>query len=191
MCGGSAMPKRSLRQRLLSERRQCAVDDCLLLSRRIQERFLGEDLYRRAVCLGLYSPVQNEVHTDLIARQARLDGKRLVYPRVCGDLLEFSPVAETAELRPGAFGIAEPVGPSVPLAMIDLLVLPGVAFDLTGHRLGFGKGYYDRTLSVAPVPLVRVGLAYEFQVVEQLPAAAHDCRVTCLVTEQRTLHFTA
>jgi len=68
-------------------------------------------------------------------------------------------------------------------------VVPGVAFDLSGHRLGYGKGYYDRALSACLPVLERVGFAYEFQVVEQLPAAAHDCRLTRLVTEQRILRF--
>ena len=185
------MPKRSIRQRLLLERRQCADADCRRWSLEVQERFLGAELYRRAGCIGLYSPLHNEVRTDLVAQRARLDGKRLVYPRVCGELLEFCPVDEVSELLPGAFGIREPATPPVPLTAIDLLVLPGLAFDLTGHRLGFGKGYYDRTLADAPPRLTRVGFAYEFQVVEQLPAAPHDCRITCLVTEQRTLHFPA
>ena len=73
------MPKRSIRQRLLTERRHCPVESCLLWSRQLQERFLGEEVYRRAACLGLYSPLQNEVQTEAVARQARLDGKRLVY----------------------------------------------------------------------------------------------------------------
>jgi 5-formyltetrahydrofolate cyclo-ligase len=151
---------------------------------------LDDDLYRQATSLGLYSPIQNEVQTDLVAQQARLDGKRLLYPRVCGERLEFCPVNEVADLICGAFGICEPQGAPVPLTEIDLLVLPGVGFDLDGHRLGFGKGFYDRTLATAPTHLARVGFAYEFQVVAQLPAAGHDCRITTLVTEQRTLHFT-
>ncbi len=183
------MPKRSIRQRLLLERRQCAEAECRHWSRLIQERFLNDELYRRARCLGLYSPVHNEVQTGLVASRACRDGKRLVYPRVAGEALEFCAVGCSSELLRGSFGILEPGGEPVPLGEIDLLVMPGVAFDLHGHRLGFGKGYYDRTLDGCPARLARVGFAYEFQVVEQLPAAAHDCRVTCLVTERRTLYF--
>ena len=183
------MPKRPIRQRLLLERRNCSVESCLQWSRQIQDRFLTDDLYRQATCLGLYSPVQNEVQTSLVAKQARLDGKRLVYPRVCGEQLQFCPVDDESELVCGAFGICEPQGAPLPLAEVDLLIIPGVAFDHGGHRLGFGKGYYDRTLAAAPDRLTRVGFAYEFQVVAQLPTAEHDCRLTALVTEQRTLHF--
>jgi len=183
------MPKRSIRQRMLTERRCSPVESCLLWSRQIQERFLGEEVYRRAACLGLYSPLQNEVQTEAVARQARLDGKRLVYPRVCGERLEFCQVNAGDDLVAGAFGILEPAGEAVALTEIDLLVLPGVAFDLGGHRLGFGKGYYDRTLADCHPTLERVGFAYEFQVIDQLPAADHDCRLTCLVSERRTLHF--
>jgi len=183
------MPKRSIRQRLLLERRNCSVESCLQWSRQIQRRFLDDDLYRQAACLGLYSPVQNEVQTGLVAQQARRDGKRVVYPRVCGEQLEFCPVTDEAELVCGAFGICEPQSAPLPLAEVDLLVVPGVAFDLGGHRLGFGKGYYDRTLADAPARLARVGFAYEFQVITQLPIAEHDCRLTTLVTEHRTLRF--
>ena len=73
--GGSVMPKRSIRQRLLLERRQCADADCRRWSRQVQERFLDGDLYRRAGCLGVYSPLHNEVQTDLLAQRARVDGK--------------------------------------------------------------------------------------------------------------------
>jgi len=184
------MPKRPIREKLLVERRHCSVETCLHLSLLIQERFLNSDAYRQAGCIGLYSAFLNEVQTDLVARRCLADGKGLSFPRVSGAALEFVTVTSARELAPGAFGIPEPTGPRlVPIAEIDLLVVPGVAFDLTGHRLGYGKGYYDRVLDGSPPGLKRIGFAYEFQVVEQLPAADHDCRLTHLVTEQRMLRF--
>ena len=186
------MPKRSLREKLLAARRHLSTETCLHLSVLIQTRFLDSDAYRQAQCLGLYSPVLNEVHTEMVARRALADGKRLVYPRVQGAQLEFVELPTLAALAPGTFGIAEPTGDRlVPLAELDLLVLPGVGFDLAGYRLGFGKGFYDRALADVPPALVRVGFAYEFQVTGQLPVAAHDCRLTLLVTEQRMLRFPA
>ena len=186
------MPKRSLRETLLAARRHLSTETCLQLSAQIQARFIGSAAYRQAQCLGLYSPVLNEVHTELVARRALADGKRLAYPRVHGAQLEFVELPTLAALAPGAFGIAEPTGDRrVPLAELDLLVLPGVGFDLAGYRLGFGKGFYDRALAGVPPALVRVGFAYEFQVTGQLPVADHDCRLTLLVTEQRMLRFPA
>lgn len=184
------MPKRPIRERLLAERRHCSAETCLHLSLQIQERFLASSLYRQAVCIGLYNAILNEVQTELVARRCHADGKRLAYPRVAGDELEFVSVADSGGFAPGRFGVPEPVdGPVLALGEIDLFVVPGVAFDLEGHRLGYGKGYYDRTLGSCPVAVERVGFAYEFQVVAQLPAAAHDCRLTRLVTEQRIFCF--
>jgi 5-formyltetrahydrofolate cyclo-ligase len=184
------MPKRPIREKLLAERRHCSAETCLHLSLQIQERFLGSSAYRQAGSIGLYSPVLNEVHTELVARRCLADGKRLAYPRVAGVELRFLEVSGSGEMLPGTFGILEPGGDRlVPFAEIDLLVVPGVAFDLAGNRLGYGKGYYDRALALCRPGLERIGFAYEFQVVGALPAADHDCRLTCLVTEQRMLRF--
>ncbi|TLM65201.1 MAG: 5-formyltetrahydrofolate cyclo-ligase [Deltaproteobacteria bacterium] len=184
------MPKRPIREKFLAARRHCSAETCLGLSLLIQERFLGSAPYRQAGVVGLYSPVLNEVQTEQVARQCLADAKRLVYPRVSGEALRFMEVSSLAELVPGRFGILEPPeGREVPMREVDLLVVPGVAFDLVGHRLGYGKGYYDRALAASRADLERVGFAYEFQVVAQLPAAGHDRRLTGLVTEQRMLRF--
>lgn len=184
------MPKRPIREKLLAARRHCSAQTCLYLSGLIQARFLEGDAYQQAACIGLYSPFLNEVQTELVARRCLADGKRLAYPRVTGEALQFVEVFGHQELAPGAFGILEPSGRRlVALAELDVLVIPGVGFDLTGHRLGYGKGYYDRVLAGCCPALERIGFAYEFQVVEQLPAAGHDCRLTQLVTEQRLLRF--
>lgn len=185
------MPKRTIRGQVLAQRRHLSAESCVHLSLLIQERFLISDLYRQADSLGLYSAVHNEVQTEQVARRALADGKRLYYPRVRGEALEFVTVRSVAELVPGSFGILEPTGADLMAwTELHLLVVPGVAFDACGHRLGYGKGYYDRALTQCPPAVERVGFAYEFQVVERLPVDAHDCRLTRLVTEQRVLRFT-
>jgi 5-formyltetrahydrofolate cyclo-ligase len=185
------MPKRPIREKLLAERRHCSVETCLYLSLRVQERFLECERYRQASGVGLYCAFMNEVQTELVARQALADGKLLAYPRVTGTNLEFVQVSGLGDMAPGAFGILEPIGErGVPLAQLDLLVVPGVAFDLLGNRLGYGKGYYDRALAnCCPTRPERVGFAYEFQLVDRLPASGHDVRLTQLVTEQRLIRF--
>lgn len=184
------MPKRPIREKVLRERRHCSAETSLHLSLLIQERFLDSDVYRQARCIGLYNPVLNEVQTELVARRCLADAKRLAYPRVDGSEMRFVEAGGPGELVPGRFGILEPTGTRVlSLSELDLLVIPGVAFDLAGHRLGYGKGYYDRALAACRPELERIGFAYEFQLVDQLPVAAHDRRLTGLVTEQRILRF--
>jgi len=184
------MPKRSIRSQLLQKRRDCSAALCRELGLQIQTRFLQTELFRQAECLALYSPMHNEVETAEVARQGLLLGKRMVYPRVVGELLEFVEVCRPDQMTPGAFGIPEPCGSQpVPFAAIDLLIIPGIAFDFAGHRLGYGKGFYDRVLAGCRPDAELVGFGYDFQVVERLPAEVHDRPLTVLVTETRLLRF--
>jgi 5-formyltetrahydrofolate cyclo-ligase len=184
------MPKTSLRQTVLKNRRHLAPQTCLALSWLVQERVLALPEFIAASCLALYSPIMNEVFTEEILVQANRMGKRVAYPRVRGDRLEFVLAGHRKDLVPGAFGILEPSrGEPLALAEIDLMIVPGVAFDTNGHRLGYGKGFYDRALHALPGPTMLAGLCFELQVVARLPAEDHDIRIDLLVTENRILDF--
>ena len=186
------MPKRSIRAQYLVERKSLPVESCADSSSKIQQRFLQSDLFCRARALALYSAVQNEVETDAVASRALEDGKLLVYPRVKNDDLEFVKVEKLTDLGPGAFGILEPRGKTlVPIDEVDLIVIPGVVFDLVGHRLGYGRGFYDRALSECRSDCVKVGFAYDSQVIAALPTTEHDKTLSVLMTESRTLKFPA
>lgn len=185
------MPKRSIRAALLAKRKQCSAETCLARSRQIQARFIQSEPFREAGCLALYSAIHNEVHTDEIARAALDQNKQLLYPRVTQSRLEFA-AAGPDNLRRGAFGVLEPCGENCrDVGDIDLLVVPGIAFDLQGHRLGYGKGFYDRALSCSLDKTVRIGLAYDFQLVDVLPVDEHDRPLSAVMTETRTLWFDA
>ena len=186
------MPKRSIRDQFLAERKSRSCEACLSSSVEIQQRFLQSSMFRRADCLALYSPIHNEVLTDRVSRRALDVGKTLVYPRVKGDDLEFVEVLDPADLAPGLFGVLEPQGGRlVSIKALDLVVVPGVVFDQTGHRLGYGRGFYDRALALCRTDCSKVGFAYDFQLLATLPAAKYDQRLSVLVTENCTLNFTA
>lgn len=185
-----SMPKQALRGQHLAERRSRPSEDCVAASETIQQRFLLLESFHRAECLALYSPVHNEVLTDTVAKRALELGKVLAYPRVRGDELEFVQITSVAELKAGAFGVLEPQGTSlVPAATLDLVVVPGLAFDLAGHRLGYGRGYYDRALAACRAACVKVGFAYDSQLLAALPSAEHDQRLSALLTESRTINI--
>ncbi len=186
------MPKRSIRAQFLAERKAHPMETCIGLSVEIQNRFLLSDMFRAADCLALYSAIHNEVSTDTVFMRALELGKTLAYPRIKDDVLEFVEVLNQADLVPGAFGVLEPQGHKLVLVeKLDLIVVPGVAFDQCGHRLGYGRGSYDRTLAVCRADCSKVGFAYNFQLVETLPTVEHDKTLSALMTESRTLNFIA
>lgn len=184
------MPKQLVRKKLLQRRRQCALGVCRSLSREIQGRFLATAAFAQAECVALYASVHNEVATDLVAEATLAAGKQLAYPRVESDRLLFLRTADPDSLVPGFFNVPEPVaGEILSAESIDVCVVPGVAFDLGGHRLGYGRGYYDRFLARCPERTRRVGFAYDFQLVDALPAQSHDQLLTMVITEKRMLDF--
>lgn len=186
------MPKRSIRSHYLAERKARPSHICADSSLEIQKRFLFSNLFRDARCLALYSAIHNEVSTDEIVGEALGEGKSVVFPRVTGDTLEFVMIESPADLVTGAFGVKEPNGRTlVPVQKLDLVVVPGVAFDQRGHRLGYGRGYYDRALAECPSHCMKVGFAYDFQLVEELPATEYDETLSVLITESRTINFSA
>lgn len=153
---------------------------------------MRSDLFPAARCLALYSAVHNEVSTDQVLEQALASGKLLAFPRVSGQELEFVMIESSSELVPGNFGVKEPQGRKlVAVEHIDLIVVPGVVFDQRGHRLGYGRGYYDRALAKCQGQAKKIGFAYDFQLVEELPATDYDETLSVLITESRTLNFSA
>jgi len=185
------MPKRPIRAQFLAERKALAKDRRAELSKQIQKKFLASKLFAEVKFLGLYCAVHNEVSTDMVCSSALAAGKRVAYPRVAGENLEFVEVASLDELLPGSFTVPEPAaGDRVLLDILDLVVVPGIVFDLAGHRLGYGRGYYDRALDECRPDCATVGFAYDFQVVDTLSIMQeHDRTLSVLMTEQRTLNF--
>ncbi|PLY00185.1 MAG: 5-formyltetrahydrofolate cyclo-ligase [Desulfuromonas sp.] len=178
------MPKVSLRDRLLKQRQSLSLQDCERLSLRAQENLLATPEFAAARRVALYSPIRNEVRTEQLFAAAKRARKQVVFPRMQGDHLEFFPVASLDELRRGTMGVLEPHGGiEVALPDLDLMVLPGVGFDLQGHRLGYGRGFYDRVLGATPRRPLLVGLGFELQVVEQLPRESHDVQIDLMVSE--------
>ncbi|HEY5672964.1 MAG TPA: 5-formyltetrahydrofolate cyclo-ligase [Malonomonas sp.] len=178
------MPKHVIRQELLTRRKQLGVAEHRHLSQQAQRRLIESDCFKAARTLALYSAINNEVQTELLFAAAVAEGKRVSYPRVRSTVLEFVEVVSLPHLQLGSFGVAEPQrGELLPVTEIDLLVVPGVAFDRSGHRLGYGKGFYDRELARVSSAAVSVGLCFDFQLCGRLPSESHDQPVRFIATE--------
>src|SRR5207248_4499889 len=135
----------------------------------------------------VYMALPQEVQTMRIVAQARVWHKRIAVPVVQGDGLAAVELPDDpAQLRRGRFGILEPYETQAVISPeeIGYIIVPGVAFDYRGGRLGFGKGYYDRFLSRLPATTYRCGLAFGIQIVPYVPQTSHDICMHGIVTEQ-------
>jgi 5-formyltetrahydrofolate cyclo-ligase len=184
------MPKRTLRSQMLKQRLSLSYVSWSASSQLAQAGLLSLDEYARAECVALYSPLKNEVDTSLILADALKAGKMVLYPAVCGDRMAFHRIDRLDELREGAFGILEPCSGGVAYQAdgVDLIVVPGVAFDLSGYRIGYGKGYYDRFLHIDNCRADLVGLCHDFQMMEELiPTDIHDIPMGIIVSDKRII----
>ena len=148
--------------------------------------------FDRARTIALYRAMPGEVLTDEIFEAARRRGMAALYPKVEGDgVLSFRDIDRLDQMKPGAWEILEPppTAPVRPLSETDLVIVPGVAFDRRGRRLGQGGGYYDKMLHQMRPASVRMGIAYELQVVDEIPHEPHDEMMDCLATESGILRF--
>jgi 5-formyltetrahydrofolate cyclo-ligase len=142
----------------------------------------------KGTVVGGYHALPDEADPALLLERLVELGCHIAYPRVAGKTLplEFHRVPDGEMLAPGAFGIHEPMD-FWPRAMPDILLVPLLAFDATGHRLGYGGGFYDRTLALLKVPAI--GIVYRGQEVPSLPHEAHDRTLDMVLTEQGLRRF--
>lgn len=179
--------KPGLRQEL---RQWCAALDPaerLNASAAATDRLLSLPELVTATSVALYAGTRGEADPRAALPALARRGATVLFPRVVGRQLEFAAVAGLSELRPGHRGIDEPPGAALDAGRIDLIVVPGLGFDLEGMRLGQGGGHYDRLLSRLPARTVRVGFCFDRQVLEHVPWDSFDQPVDLIVTEQRVV----
>lgn len=181
--------KRVLRGILLAERGK--LDQKLAYSRsmRICERIQALPEFEAASVVYGYIPVRGEVDVTPLLETCFKQGKRLALPRCLDTLghMAFFDIQSFSDLVPGAFHIPEPREGLEPLGVTEgLMLVPGVGFDRTCGRLGYGGGYYDRYISAA-LDVSYIAPAYAFQIVDLLPVEAHDARVNLIVTEEQII----
>jgi 5-formyltetrahydrofolate cyclo-ligase len=165
---------------MLERRNRMNSQEIAKKSKSIQEFVINSNEYQSAKVVGAYFAFGSEVATELIIEHAKMLGKKIALPRVEEDKITFYELSSTKSLIRGRFGIMEPP-PYGQMGEIDLLVVPGIAFDKKGNRLGYGKGFYDRLLSGTRT--FSIGLAYSFQVLENLPHDRYDKRLDAIASE--------
>ncbi len=176
--------------RMMSSRDELKPSDVEELSGLIQRRALGMEEIRTAMRVGLYAAFRNEVRTEQIFIEGDRHRKEIYFPAFAPDTkgLAYFRVMQLTELLPTSEGFREPSSSQSRLRDINtlnVLVVPGVAFDIEGRRMGVGKGFYDECLRRFRGK--RIALAYEFQVVPRLPAAVRERVLDWIVTEKRVI----
>ncbi len=187
--------KRKLRREFLERRNSLSKDEINFKSEKIERKLFALPEFRRAKTVMFYVSFRSEVKTEKMIRHALNLGKRVVVPVVDGQRIAVYRIKNLKkELAKGSFGLREPKQEfrrRVDQEKIDLVVVPGVVFDGTGGRLGFGRGYYDRFLRSRSMAsrigrsahCALIALAFDLQIAKKIPLVEKDVRVNKIVTE--------
>ncbi len=186
-----AKVKAELRKRMRGLRKAATVDACEARSRKITAALLALPFVASARTIALFWPIEgsNEVDLRELDRTVRGQGKRVAYPSIDPETREMCMrfVEDPTAMTERGKGFAEP-GETDPRAdELDVVVVPALAVDPAGHRIGYGAGYYDRTLPRYCPPAVSVSVAYDYQMMVEMPFTERDVRTSFIVTDLRTL----
>ena len=180
--------KKKIRRRILKLRDGLSVKEREEKSKQIKEKLFSHFEFRTAKTILFYAAKGNEVETKGMIEESLSSEKKVSLPIVKGKNLLFSQVLGYEELSPSTFGILEPEKECpISLDRVDLIIVPGIAFDEKGNRIGFGRGFYDRFLKKVP-DAFKIGLAFEIQIVETIPEISTDIPVDKIITEKRIIN---
>lgn len=173
------MNKKELRQDIRAAKKLHSPEELLLQSEVILRKLAQHLRFLEAERVMLYASLPDEVQTLSFLETWR-HRKTVILPTVVGDDIIPVELAENVEFAEGDFHIPEPQNHPY-TGDFDLIVVPGMAFDKAGHRLGRGKGYYDRFLSQHP-QVYTIGLCFDFQLLPEVPFEPHDCLINDVIT---------
>ena len=171
------MDKTELRRRIRARKRAMTEEEIEERSARLARLFFASDAYRNAKAIYGYLPYNQEVRTVPMLERALKDGKKVAVPKVYGNEMKFLYLDDLTAVAKGYAGIPEPIADG-PVAHDEtaLVLMPGLAFDPQGHRIGYGGGFYDKFLAAEPNHPT-LALCYEFQMLPKLDVEAHDIPV--------------
>ncbi len=179
--------KSEIRKKVLSLRNALSEQDRKRSKILVSEKIIGHQWYYSANTILLYKGYGSELDTDFIAEDALIKGKKVYYPKVCGDVMVFYRITSLDMFTTGYKGIMEPIE-AEPFGYKEqngenvLMIMPGVAFDVFRNRIGYGKGFYDKFLSAKP-DIRTIAIGYPCQMVDKIEAEANDIRpmqIICL-----------
>ena len=171
------MDKKELRRSIRERKRAMTEEEIVQRSEKLGKLFVQSEAYKNAKTIYGYLPYNQEVRTVPMLEQALKDGKKVAVPKVYGDEMKFLYLDDLTQVEKGYAGIPEPIADE-PVADDEtaLVLMPGLAFDPAGHRIGYGGGFYDKFLA-AESNHPTLALCYEFQMLPELHTEEHDIPV--------------
>ncbi|MCR4940527.1 MAG: 5-formyltetrahydrofolate cyclo-ligase [Treponemataceae bacterium] len=188
-----AQLRASMRKKLASFRESDLYDE---YSQKAALLFLSSDLYKKAPMVLAFVSLKREIDTHFLIERMMQDKKKIAVPETGDTSMTFRLLSYDlpikAQLQCGNYGIEEPIGELVEIEPDKLpegsvILVPGLAFSKEGARLGKGKGYYDRYISLIPDKTILAGYAFNFQLSEEIPCEDHDKKVCCIITEEKII----
>lgn len=171
-------------RRILLERRDSTSADLLrIAARKIQARLETVSAYRNAETIGAYHSIGSEIPTQGIIQALLSTGRKVCLPKVVGDSLVFREVADPSSLEIGSYGIMEPKDRCPPAGALDVVLVPSVGISISGDRLGYGRGFYDRFLQGSST--VTISPVLEKQLVRNIPSTGTDHPIDWIITEDK------
>lgn len=193
------MTKADIRKQMKQQRNSLTDRDRAIFNESIKESILNTTEYQRCSQLFCFVSFGSEIDTHEVLLQALLDGKEVYIPRIEENAsMEFYHIDHLKDLQPSRFGVPEPIPVEArryhsidksEAIGIPLMILPGLAFDPYGNRIGYGAGYYDKFLIRYPRDqFFKLGICYDFQVIERIEAEEHDVRADSILTPVRRIN---
>lgn len=183
--------KTDIRKSILRKRMELEAEEVQERSEKICRYITQCQAFLTSDTIYGYVPIRNEADIMPVLRLALRMGKKVALPRTCKEDMDFYLIRDFSELEPGSFSVPEPSENCPSVADSGLMLIPMVAFDLNGNRLGYGKGYYDRYIEKSRKKYQRnnnlYGIAYEFQKVSGIPAEHTDCPLDYIITDNQVL----
>jgi len=177
--------KSQIRDFVFQIKKKYSSDTLKALSLQICKKIEELPLYKKAKNIAFYFAKNKEVSLEYLIGKAFLEGKKVFLPKTWlkDKTLSFHQIFSFSDLKPGPFGLLEPSSenPKLDPKDFEIIFVPGIAFDLKKGRIGYGEGFYDKILK--NIPAFKIGVAFSFQIFEELPLEKHDQRVDLIITE--------
>jgi 5-formyltetrahydrofolate cyclo-ligase len=185
--------KSDLRKKIKNIRNNMDITNKMNLDNLIYNRIINSKNYIKSKVIFVYVSLKEEVDTHRLINKALLDGKSVCVPKIISkdEGMEAIKINKFQDLHKSKYDILEPLNfeNKVDREYIDLILIPGISFDLKGGRIGYGGGFYDRFLNYNNLHSKNIGLCYEFQIVKKVPMDGFDMGVHGIITESREMYF--